>query len=479
MHIAHSIPTWAYIGGFIVINALLSYPLLRSPMIAEADAYARVFLAWQPIARGQFWYIDFTSGWLPFHSLLLRGIYYLTHDPWTSGRVLTFFISSIGIPLFYAYARNYFSRGISLGATLCYTIFPLRLTLGTQTLSEGIFFPIFLLTLLILSRPRLSGSALVVALIANMIAAGIRYDAWFLLPYIWLHALWRFNSWKIKSLTIITSIIVPLWWTINTNIQTRSLFSYATQKFEIAQQGFHPEYFNIYLTLHNVTEIFLEILPMPFLILSGIGLFIALYSKKSYPSKNNLKLILLRALGFLLPLFYFSFIIIQVYTGTMEWVPQRYLFIPASLLLPFIISGALHLVHTRRNLGIALIVLSFCILPSYITNEHKALTADSFPKNYDMLVMPDFWQLATYLQRHPDRQYQYISLPDSEEMFIPVAYFSFHYEIVSHMMEDRDITVNNLMPHIVTEKPLSPLFAKGYTIVLENDHFGVFEKIPE
>jgi|GEM_PF-561211 general stress protein CsbA len=474
-----ALPEWVYLSALVIVNTWLSIPLLKSPMIAETDAYARAFQAWQPLVTGNLQYIEFLNGWLPFHILLLRGVFYFTHDLWTSGRLLTFAISSIGIPLFYAYTHNYFSRNIARISTLMYTIFPLRLILGTQTLSEGVFFPLFLLVLFVLTRPHITHKTLTIAVIGGAVASGIRYDMWFLLPYIWLHALWRFNSWKTKTLTIIASLIVPLWWTINTNIQSRNLFSYATQKIETARIGIHPEYFNIYLALHNVTDILLNILPMPFLVLSGIGLFTMLHDKKTYPSKKNLKLVLLRFLGLLLPLFYIFFIFIQVFAGTMEWVPQRYLFISTSLLLPFIIYGAFSLLNFRRNIGIMLILLSLCILPSYIKHEYTELTTNSFPQDYNMSLTPDFWQLITYLKQYPNRQYQYVSLPQSDELFIPVGYFSSHLEILTHMMGDHEVATDNVGPHIVTEKPLSHLLTTGYRVVYEDDHCSVLEKITE
>ncbi len=475
-------PTHLYLIIILVINTAISLPYLTSPMIGEADAYGRSLIAWRQWMTGNALGLTFDD-WPPLHALFLQLSFLTYPNLYLSPRVLTFLISSFGIPFYFIYIRSYFHRNISLVSTLLFTIFPLRLILGTQTLSEGIFLPFFLLTLAALSRHKLTRWFLALALVSSNIASGLRYEGWFLLPYIWLHIGTKIHSAKARAVAFGLSLMTPVWMTINSYTCTGDALAYFHHKVAIANQCSHPEYFNLFLSLKITSAALITPIPIPFLILCSIGLYGILVPMRHAPPyiHNRFKSSLFLSMCISLPIYYICLILFQVYTGTMEWIPQRYFIVSAALLIPFFLVGIIHTIAKNRALGILLCLFFLALAPKYASAEHASLTYKAFDNQSiysHITTLQDFRLLISHLTSKPHTQVQYMqSAYIHEETYsIATAYFLGQPQILDHRsVEDGHSTpyIEKATQTLIVEKPVpDQLIGLGKTSY-ENAHFTV------
>jgi len=453
-------------------------------MVAESDAYVRALKAWEPWIRGDFWHLDFTDSWLPLHALILRVSLIFSTDPHDAPRILTFIVSSLGIPIFYAYVRSYFVRSYALLSTLLFTLFPLRLVLGTQTMSEGVFLPLFLLVVTAINNVRLNPQALSAALLGLSLITGIRYEGWFLLPYIWLNIWMRLGPLFLRVTAILLTTITPLWYLLNEQRYSGDILTPLYHKITIAHMGSHPEYFDLFLSLQAVASAFMKTVPLPYLALAAIGFF-TLYTQTAKPppySTPKKEPLLLTHARLLLPLFFLTTLLVQVYLGTMEWIPARYFLITATLLIGYLPAGMVQIYKVSRAAGVTLILAMLLLLPSYMTHQYAALTSGLFHRTANTAVLTDFMHLTQYLTEQPRSSYRYIRSEylHDESYVIALSYFLTDPEIIKNALltPSQASALPTSPPVLIVEKPIPDILLTDSAIHYENEFFAVITHRP-
>lgn len=311
-------------------GVVLGLPFLFSKMVGEPDAFSRSNMSTfeRKLNREEFFNFNPKryGSWLSLDIKILglsRDIY---NNIFISPRLVTLIFSAGTIVLifFYTLLITKSSRS-SLLSSMLFLFFPQRIFLATVTLSEPIFvFFLIAALILIFKKP----PNYFIGLVLLNIASGIRYEAWFLLPFIWM-AIWEKNTiGRYKYFLILVSSLSPIFWLISNLISTGNPIWFFGEKYKFAQLD-NPAYWNFTLAFSywfkNLVEVFT---------IAGIGLVI--YGWYSLiKSKNDDKTHILS----ILPFWLFILLPIQVFWGTMEYYPHRYLYIPATLALPLLAYG--------------------------------------------------------------------------------------------------------------------------------------------
>jgi hypothetical protein len=318
----------------VLLSLLFSLVILAKPMqTLDIDAYSRVVNAVIIFNQNKI-YNFYHDTWLPFHQSIIILSLHLYSSPYISLRVITLISSSLSIVSLYLFTNNLIkNRLIGIIATTLFTIFPLRIFLSTITLSEPIFlfFLISSLAILIKKNP----NHFLWLLLLN-IAHGIRYESWFILPFIWLFIAlsYKLNLFK-KILLIFFSTLVPQLWLIQQKVFYNDAFYFFKVKYLYAQGKLISSYSNFNLSFTNWNNQLANTIPFFFTLIYFYGLFIYFKSNQSH----NKKIISI------IPIFLFFSLVIQVYLGSMEWFPARLLYTCIALGIP-IISLGLHALFT-------------------------------------------------------------------------------------------------------------------------------------
>lgn len=323
--------------GIICFALFIGIHQLQYPMIAEADAYSRVNVAMEQIRAGDL-FNDLGGVWLPLHFSLLYIAISLFEDPIITSRIVTLIFSTASIISVYHYSLAYKNhKGIALVSAAVFAVLPLRIFLTTQTLSEPIFIFFLITALALVLRKKVSQPQLILSLVLLNIAHGIRYESWMILPLLFLYIFLKKIPIKQKILYISTTTFFPIYWLYANYKHTNNFKAFFDIKYETAQKFISPYYNNLKLSFFAWEQKLLATFPLTFsvLALSGLGRIF---------KKNSPEQILIMSL----PIYLFFALVIQVYSGTMEWFPTRYLLIPITLLIP-LLSSTLHILYNKAH----------------------------------------------------------------------------------------------------------------------------------
>lgn len=344
----------------------MTIPLLFYPMNSEVDAYSRAVEALKIYQQRDFFKpLVYGGSWLPLHSIILGSSLFFYDNIQISPRILTLLFSLGSIIMMYFYADLIVkNKSMALLSSLLYAIFPLRFYLSIQTLSEPIFVFFFLAALLFLfkSRPNYF-----VGLLALNIAHGLRYDSWIMLPlFFW--RLWQVPGKNNRVGLMIAASIFPLFWLFINGYTKNNLLYFFSQKYALGQVKIMPEYWNLPVSVTVWAEKIMDILTLPGLILAIYGGYVLI--KRLDVQEKIIPLVVA-------PLYFISALVIQVFLGTMEWFPHRYLFMPMTMIFPVISFAIFQLIRkssaflpTRRV--IAYFVSCAIIVFSIITLIHRS-----------------------------------------------------------------------------------------------------------
>ncbi|MCB0753868.1 MAG: glycosyltransferase family 39 protein [Ignavibacteriae bacterium] len=217
-------------------------------MIAEGDAYSRVN---ETIKQKDLniYFNKYGGAWLPLYFSMMVSALSLLNNSHITPRLITLVFSLSSCAALYFYTKEYTKdKIIALLSSFIYLIFPLRLFLSTQTLSETIFIFFLLVSFTFLLKEKLNTYELILTLLFVNIAHGIRYESWIILPLIWIIVLSRKNSYKVKSLLIFSSTLFPLYWLYLNQIYTGNYLTFFNVKYEVAQSNKISQYSNFYLS---------------------------------------------------------------------------------------------------------------------------------------------------------------------------------------------------------------------------------------
>lgn len=312
----------------LIVGLLISLKQISQPMIAEADAYSRVNVAISQKKINLF-FNKYGGTWLPFHFSLMVVFLSKFDYPLLIPRIITLILSLGSIVSIYFYTKRFQkNKTTALIASLLFLLFPLRIYLGTQTLSEPIFIFFLIISFIFISGEKLSYKEILLSLLFLNIAHGIRYESWMILPLVWFFIINKPINLNKKITYIFYSILFPIYWLYLNSINTGSFLTFFNQKYEVAQKYQIIQYFNFNLSFVAWEEKLIKIFPIPFLALS---LFDLRNLFKKFITKN--------IFYYFLPFFFFLALVVQVFFGTMEWFPTRYLLIPTTFLIPLLASS--------------------------------------------------------------------------------------------------------------------------------------------
>lgn len=295
---------------------------IEQPMIAEGDAYSRAMSSKAAFINKPI--ILKLNPWLPLHFIILDTANYFTiKNIYYTQRLITLILSSISTISLYAYTKEYFKKkNIALIAVVLYATLPIRMYLSTQTMSESMFLLFFITSLYFFLK--LNTKNIYLFLIFINLSHAMRYESWLLLPlFFFAIVINRKLSNKQKTISILGSLLFPLGWLGINQYVYGNTYRFITEKYSIAQSGENEFYFNLSLTIQEWQEKLLQIFPISLLLISFTSI------KDSTMRLNNRNIVF-----YLTPVCLYLSLIVQVYFGTMEWFPQRYLLLSTTLLLP-------------------------------------------------------------------------------------------------------------------------------------------------
>jgi hypothetical protein len=329
----------------IILAFLFSLPLIFKPMNTEADAYVRSNIAKEMQNKNIFIETEVNT-WLPLHTSILSLSLYIYNNPLLIPRLLTLIFSTGSIILIFYYSQILgLDKKTSSTAALLAAIFPLRYYFSTTTLTEPVFSFFFIFALILLFKPK---PQYFLGMIFLNISHGIRYDSWLLLPLIWL--LLIFKKTKVKKIVLFpATIIFPVIWMAISYMQTGNPIIFFQTKYSIAQHDPPPEFGNLILASKVWIESLMSVYPLVLILVFILGLYI--FIKNSGRAWKKILSII--------PVYLFILLIFQVYIGSMEWYPPRYLYLSIILSLPFVSYCLLFLYKQAK---IKLNKLSFSIL---------------------------------------------------------------------------------------------------------------------
>lgn len=447
------------------LGFLFSLPQISTPMVAEADAYYRSNLA--QMFKDQKIFLARGGMWLPLYfNLMVFGLY-LYGNIFFTPRFITLIFSLGSVVLIYKYTLIIQENKSKLSAaitTILFLVFPLRYYLSTQTLTEPVFLFFLLASLYNLFKKKPN---YFIGLLALNIAHGIRYESWFLLPLLWLYFGSTRQSVTKKMAIIATSIIFPLIWLLSNYYWSGDPLFFVVEKLKMAQAYSKLEYGNVYLSFSVWWNTLRRIFPLIFTILGTLGLY------KIFNKKINIKTLILGAL----PFYFFFLLIIQVYLGTMEWFPPRYLLIPIALFFPYVAFGITKIISFSniRNIKGLMITLLFLLLAiTYIqlfdtTNKYLQSFSNSYKNGHqDFIEILIFYK--NYKKTYPEVNYEYY-FDEREETHYYAALFYFTEKHSKQIRLKKDLFADNLEDNdiLIVEKGINNINNDDYITLFENE----------
>jgi hypothetical protein len=478
-------------GLCLIIGLLLALADLFGPMIAEADAYSRVNIAFRTKFKCLFTH-QLAGTWLSLHFFLLKTMLLLFPGSRLGLRLLTLILSlgSIGSVYFYTYNFKK-NENIALIAAFLFSIYPLRVALSTQTLSEPVFLFFFITSLAFLTREKLKLLQTLAFLFFINIAHGIRYESWLALPLIWTIIIFKPSLSLSKKIILLSgSIFFPVYWVIGNYIYSNQFLQFFRIKYNMAQKYNKPEYFNWNLTFKQWRDKLLSVLPLSVMLLPLFDLF---SFKKS---KINLK----QTFFYLFPLYLFLTLILQVYFGTMEWTPLRYLLIPIAFYLPLIASGVHELIILiKRRLQTSdspaiktLLITSSIFVLSASALSYTYLFRYTHTQTHDASFLgkqgqsvtvensqlySDFTQLINKCHQLCPKDVIFVTSKNSN--YLDQAFFYFAEKLEKVIVKEENIgseisSGQTLIWEKNQDEPIS--FLQDYRILYQNQHFYILKK---
>lgn len=385
---------------FLVLGFLFSFKTLSLPLInGEADGYSRANWAFDNYIKGNLLTINKAGGsWLPFHIDILSFSILMTGDPKFGPRLISLFFCVFSVALMYLFTERMFEheknkRLMALTATSIYLFNPLRLLLATQPLSEAVSTFFFILILWLCSAKKIKH--IYVILLIN-IACAIRFEFWMLIPFVWLifyikkpDKKWMEYIWK-----CLLCLVFPLYWMVLNYFHSGNYWEFFIEKYNNAQNNV-PEvaYYSFVLAFEAwIKMLIYQIGMVGFLLYVSTWKFLRKW--KNDLNKNKIFV--------LLPLYFLLLLILQVYFGTMEWLPPRYLFPVLISIIPFVGYGLIKIIEkilSQRNkvvVGALLIVAIFLVSKDIIgidSNLSKWQKKGSSSYGEDALQLVDFFRL--------------------------------------------------------------------------------------
>lgn len=330
----------------ILLGLLISFKDFSAPFVyGDIDGYERANWGYENYAKNKFLTLNQVGGaWLPFHANILSLSILLTKDPQFGPRAITLALNVLSIPLIFIYTKNIFSKDeknriIALVSSIIYLISPLRLMLAIEPLSESVSLFFILLILVLLSNKKIKPIPIIFLI---NVACAIRFEFWFMIPFIWLVLLTsQSKNKKIIILECALCLAFPFYWMVNNYLYRNNYFAFFFDKYGNAHKN-KPEipYYNFYLSTRGWIDKLLDQIGFT-------GGLITFYTFKKLLNKNSI--VNEKFIFILLPFYFLLILIAQVYLGTMEWLAPRYLFSVIVGFIPLIAYGIVKIIEFLKS----------------------------------------------------------------------------------------------------------------------------------
>lgn len=458
-----------FLGAYILLAVLLSYPYLTSQLVADPDAYGRVLQAWLPMQSGHFWDIQPDGQWLPAHGLILRMGWLVWPDFFNAPRYLTFLISLAGIPLFYLFCRRLLTEWNALIATFLFTILPLRYILSTQPLTEGALLPFLLLPLIAIADNK-NMKWLGWGIAGLSVGMGIRYEAWLLLPFMWFIIVSRVSNPLARITALLSTIIVPVTWILATHHYTGRWIFFLYDRINLAGPSMQYLVHNPYTSFHAILTALLAIIPGPLFILIFIGTYIMLHNSnpKGYTATK---------IVVLLPWYHIMILYLLIFFGAMEWITPRFFLFISVLFLPPLVSGFKFLYSLSRIFFWAILLILILTLPSYVSRQQASLTYGALLGITPQKKYSAAWEVIRFINNNKSYRFRYVTPADGSADFLTmISYYAKSDLFITAYLPPEKTTD---MVHLIVEKDIQKYISTSSGAVINNEYFSIHPKATE
>lgn len=352
------------------------FPLLFKPMETELDAYARYASATYDSKIHDFFPLK-GSVWLPLYSTLLAPVITFFPDSTFAPRFQIALVSSFTpIFLFLMTRRLVKQKLFALITALLYACLPLFTEISATTLTEPMFLSLFMASLYCFLTQRWK-----LWIIFMMACQALRFEAWFVIP-IFIYAIVQHEALKNKTklLLLILLCIFPALYSSGGLSTSGDSVSYFHEMADMAKKSALSGMWNWHEAVGGWLKLIPQIIPISYLFLALIGAYQFLKTNHLTQNSTHQKKFVL--LFFVLPSFLSLMLPIQVFLHLRDWLPIRYLLIPATLAFPFIGLGIQTIVHrfslkTYGSLYGLLLLYMLFELWSLKINTHRLMSTYS------------------------------------------------------------------------------------------------------
>jgi len=384
------------ISGF-----LISFKTLLSPLtFGEVDGYSRAIWAFNNYVNGTLLTLDkFGGAWLPLHPKILGFSILFIRDPRFGFRLISLLFCVASVVLIYIYTERIFKsepkkRLVALLAAIIYLLSPLRLLLATQPLSEPISMFFFSLILVLCSAKKVKPLYLIIFI---NIACAIRFEFWFMVPFIWLILYIDKPKKRINYvIECLACLIFPFYWMMINYFVSRNFFEFFSIKYSNAHKDeSEVVYYNLFLASKAWVNALQDQIGM-------VGCFLYIFAWKLLTEKR--KLVLNKKYIFvLIPVYFLLLLILQVHWGTMEWLAPRYLFPVLIGIIPYISYGMVKFLEAifmriKKNSFIGWIFLGGFVLFCYGDILGVKNNIVNWKLKGSVEQKQDVWQLVEYFK---------------------------------------------------------------------------------
>lgn len=340
-------------------------PYLLRPMVSSEDGYSRLAsgVAWSsPITRYPINYV-----WPPLTPLIYSLPYLLyPHHQYISVRLtswLLIFISCLIIgAIGYRLSKK---KSVALISVSLALINPLLINLSTQTLSENIWLPLVGLSIFFLLGK--TKADFFFTMLFWTLSQTVRYESWYLSPLlIFIYGVYHRNLQRAIYLAF-SSAIFPLYWYAETVVNTSNTHFYLDEKLFQAKHGPPEIYFHLIPSIMVWVKALFNSISPPIIIIFLVSIF------QFYKQRNHL---------YLLPIFIFVSLILQVFFATMEIFPGRYLALLPLTTLPLVATFLDDHFHPKKLLLIIGVLVIIDIISS--PTRLKALSDILIPEQEEV-----------------------------------------------------------------------------------------------
>lgn len=447
--------------GAVICFMSVVLPLIGRPMMSEGNTYSRLQTIVMEINSPNY-LTDFS--WLPFYNKIMAWPLKLYFDPsGLSVRCLTLLVTLLTSGLVYILTYELTKlKSLSIVAASFFLINPLTINLSTLTLSESLWSFLVILSITFLMGK--DKKYWVWGILSWMVSQGVRYESWYLTPVLIFIVWMRHKNLRLLVLVFLSSLVFPFYWMLESYKYTGVYLNIINIKKYYAANG--PS--NIYGNLWESAKVWFQridwVILWPFILVFILGI------PQAVKQKNWL---------WLIPTISVVLLITQVFLGTMEYFPARYLVILPATIYPFVAATLKKTYVNDRVFGLVVIVLLFIFEmvsgPSRITLINEA-------PNKEAMAVADFVK-----QNYNGKPVRYISedTKDTTWTYSTVWYFS-HIPLSNFVLEQ---TGNYMARDNKKEGEVMTIVEKGYDkkvndlyidlgkkkkIIYENDYYLVW-----